>query len=216
MRKKRGDASFEQRAPIDRQQLLGRAHRPHRTPAGCDNGCYSIDDIAGWQNCRIAGSIPEKTCAHDLDLPFRNSAILPFCNVSTASATTGGRGQPRLWRPGRSARRSSAAESDRGSPGNVGRLGAQTSFGMTWRVPITASGTIGRLAIASRKLPALNRATRPSQLLIPQKMIRDRPWIRGPPALEIPARSGRRRSTNRCPLRRGASQAPEARQEALR
>ena len=77
-------------------------------------------------------------------------------------------------------------------------------FGITWRVPITASGTIGRPAwIASRKLPALNRATRPSQLRVPSaKMISDSPSdTSARQRFRMPARSGCRRSTNRWPPR---------------
>src|SRR4051794_1045622 len=45
------------------------------------------------------------------------------------------------------------------TPGSVRRR----PFCITWRVPTTAIGTIGRPASsASRKLPALNRPTRPS------------------------------------------------------
>ena len=41
-------------------------------------------------------------------------------------------------------------------------------FGITARVPMTATGTTGSCAsIASRKLPALNRATWPSGLRVP-------------------------------------------------
>ena len=66
-------------------------------------------------------------------------------------------------------------------------------FGITWRVPMTASGTIGSAAsIASRKLPALKRDTRPSQLRVPSaKMISDSPSeTSARQRSRMPARSG--------------------------
>ena len=70
------------------------------------------------------------------------------------------------------------------------------------RVPMIATGTIGSPAsIASRKLPALNRATCPSGLRVPSaKMISDSPSdTSARQRRRMPARSGCRRSTNRCP-----------------
>ena len=107
---------------------------------------------------------------------------------------------------------------DRASP----RAGSVRSrpFGITWRVPITATGTIGRPAsMASRKLPALNRATWPSGLRVPSaKMMSDSPSdTSARQRLRMPARSGCFRSTNRWPP---ALQVPaehrKARQRCLR
>ena len=77
-------------------------------------------------------------------------------------------------------------------------------FSMTWRLPATEIGTIGRPAwMASRTLPPLNRPTVPSALRVPSgKTISDSPFDTRPfQRFRMPSGSGLFRSTSRCPVR---------------
>ena len=102
----------------------------------------------------------------------------------------------RLGVAGRRRARAPAAESDRGR--SASRRPARSAAGLSAspaRVPMTASGTTGSPAsIASRKLPALKRATWPSGLRVPSaKMMQRQPFRdERPPAVQDPGAIGMR------------------------
>ena len=123
--------------------------------------------------------------------------------ASTSAARSRGRDRPAPWRRAASALRARAVEWDRArsAPRRPATVRSRP-FGITCRVPITASGTIGSPAsIASRKLPPLKRPTRPSGLRVPSASDHQRQAFgdQRPPAAQE-GRSDRailRQSTNR-------------------
>ena len=140
MGEKRRHAPLENGAPADRQQLFGLvAAEPLTASAGRNDGC----DIMTWiADCRTAGleagrtEIATRFCLVRV-CRFHSAALDGAATIACTRSASAAR---REW----SARRSPAAESDRGRSGATSAGSVRSRpFGITARVPMIATGTIG-------------------------------------------------------------------------
>ena len=134
------DAPLEDRAPADLHELLG-----------------------------PRASEPKAVASRRHDRRHVHQTIMPLCLASTAALTIAWTRSASIFGVvnGRrlDCRRLNRIVDDQ--PTSAGSVRSRP-FGITARVPMMATGTIGSCAsIARRKLPALKRATRPSALLVP-------------------------------------------------
>src|SRR5262249_48402319 len=163
VRHERADAPLEDRLTADGDELLRPGRAEARSPAaGRDDGCH-VHGTHGsrWTAFSVQTADNRQKANSDYILPnwrASTSALTMSCtrSANALASCAVGRASAGGWM--------ASWTTSVTSPGSV----CSRFFGITWRVPMMASGTTGRPAsIASRKLPPLKRATCPSGLRDP-------------------------------------------------